>query len=195
MRKGYRYNISADKGWRALLATLSVLVACAAFKSSAADNRQASSAEGQERQIRIKADQLVADLKASQAEFSGNVQVTYGDTVITADRLIIYQHQNLKTEDETIIDRKSIEKVVAQGHVRIELGDAVASAETAEFQPESDELTLSGRNATVVSGRNSITGAKLIFYRAKGRFEATGAGRDQVKAVFSSNAKVFELSR
>jgi lipopolysaccharide export system protein LptA len=111
-----------------------------------------------------------------------------------ADRLLIYYRENSQYQKDTIFDQGSIDKLEAQGNVKIQFGDgnATASAEAVEYIAASDELTLSGRNSKVVRGANTICGSKLIFYRSAGRIRADGDGTEQIKVVFLTQKKLFE---
>jgi lipopolysaccharide transport protein LptA len=144
--------------------------------------------------IQIKADRLIADLEANLAEFAGNVQVSQGNTVLTADRLQLYYRKNSKYQQDMILDKGALDKLEARGEVKILFGDgnATACAEMTEYIPASDELVLSGSNSTVVSGDNSISGSKLIFYRSEGRIRVDSDGIEPVKVVFSMGKGLFE---
>ena len=175
-----------------MAAALALCVSIVALAGVAAEEIQAKPGENEPKRIRIKAEKLVADLNEYKAEFSGNVKVTQGDTNLSADTLSIYRHQNVKNQDDTLINTQSIKKIIAQGNVRINFGETAASAERAEYLTETDELLLSGKNATVTRGKHSISGTKLRFYRSEGRIMVDGNAGKQVKAIFSSDQKFFE---
>jgi len=175
-----------------MAATLALFISFVALAGSAAEENQAKPGDNEPKKIRIKSEKLVADLNEYKAEFSGNVKVTQGDTNLSADTLSIYRHQNVKNQDDTLINTQSIKKIIAQGNVRINFGETAASAERAEYLTETDELLLSGKNATVTRGKHSISGTKLRFYRSEGRIMVDGNAGKQVKAIFSSDQKFFE---
>lgn len=168
-------------------------VFCSAGTGKCQNESIAESAE-EDKKIRIKADQLVVDLETNRTKFSGNVRVIQGNTVLTADSLQIYYRENSKYQKDTIFDKGSIDKLNAQGNVRIQFGDgnATATAEVMEYIAASDELALSGRNSNVAKGGNSISGSKLFFYRSEGRIKADGDGTEQIKVVLSTRTKLFE---
>lgn len=171
---------------------LALWISFVASVGNAADETQAKPDDSELKKIRIKAEKLVADLNEYKAEFSGNVTVTQGDTNLSADTLSIYRYQNANNHDNTLINKQSIKKIIAQGNVKINFGETSASAEKAEYLAETDELLLLGNNATITRGNHSISGAKLRFYRSEGRIMVDGNAGKQVKAIFSSNQKFFE---
>ena len=192
MLKRLHYNKRAGKCVRILIVASLLVLVILTFNTAAVENENVPALPKEDQKIHIKADKLVADIKANRAEFSGNVRVTLENTVLTADFLIIYYRQLSKNKNDMSIDKSSIKKIVAQGKVKIDFGDAVASAEMAEYFADSDELTLSGRNSTVVKGNSAISGSKLTYYRAEGRVRVDSDDSERVRAVFSSDRKFFE---
>jgi lipopolysaccharide export system protein LptA len=192
--KGLHYNEGSVRALQKFaFSAVLVLVFCGSGTGKV-EYKSIAEPEKTDKKIQIKADRLVADLEANQAEFSGNVRVTQGNTVLTADMLQIYYRENSKDQKDTIIDKGSIDKLEAHGNVIIQFGDgdATASAETVEYIAASDELALSGRNSTVARGDSTISGSKLIFYRSEGRIRADGDGTEKVRVVFSTRKKFFE---
>jgi lipopolysaccharide export system protein LptA len=190
--KRLHYNKRAGEYARILIVAPVLVFVFFTFNTDAVENENITALQKDDQEIHIKADKLVADIKANSAEFSGNVRVTLGNTVLTADILNIYYRQLSKHQDGKIIDKSSIKKIKAQGKVKIDFGDAVASAEVAEYFADNDELTLSGRNSTVVRGNNAVSGSKLTYYRTEGSVRVDSDDSERVKAVFSSDRKFFE---
>ncbi|UCF94976.1 MAG: hypothetical protein JSW39_12765, partial [Desulfobacterales bacterium] len=161
-----RYNPTVGRIGPALTA---ILVLGLAMTAGGADSSP-SAGEGREPQkIRIRADRLLAYVDRRVAEFYGNVRVTQGTTVVTADKLQVYYQQNLNAQARTIADEASIEKIVAEGNVEISLNEILAYADKAFYETASARMVLSGPGARVVNAGSSITGARITFYRETGR--------------------------
>ena len=194
MLKGLHYNEGAVRALLVFAFTAALAFVFCGSGTGKLGNKSFAESDKEDKKIQIKADQLVADLEANRAKFSGNVRVTQGNIVLTADMLQIYYRKNSKYQKDTVIDKGSIDKLEAVGNVKIQFGDenASASAEVMEYVAASDELALSGRNSTVVRGDSTISGAKLIFYRSGGWIRADGDGTEKVKVVFSTKKKLFE---
>jgi len=152
----------------------------------AEDKRSASKAESEKDKIRITADTLTTDSKTQFAEFSGSVKAVQGATIIIADRLRIYYKQNAKNKSAPRTEGAAIEKLVASGNVKITFDDKVAVAQQAVYMTEKRVLVLSGPNAKVTSGKDSIAGEIITYYRADERIKVEGGPNKRVEAVFSS---------
>jgi lipopolysaccharide export system protein LptA len=50
-------------------------------------------------------------------------------------------------------------------------------------------LTLSGENSRVVSGKNTLTGSKIVLNRSEGKALVEGGSTGRVKAVFFQEEK------
>ncbi len=131
--------------------------------------------------IQVRADRLVADQGAQYAEFSGNVQATQGKTVITCDQLRIHYVANPAEGSEDESD--PIDKIVAEGNVTIRFDDKVAQAGTAVYTTQDRVLVLSGETARVTSGKDTISGSKIVVDRVSERIRVE-SGDKPVEAVF-----------
>jgi lipopolysaccharide export system protein LptA len=131
--------------------------------------------------IHITADRLISDTANNQAEFIGNVTVSQGETRITADSLTVFF---LRRPDSTETSpTQSLQKLVATGNVEIKFDNRLAVAKEAVYITAERILTLTGPNAAVTSGDNTISGESITFYRADGRFTVKGGSSGPVKAV------------
>jgi lipopolysaccharide export system protein LptA len=144
--------------------------------------------------IHITADKLITDNKTRIAEFIGNVRVTQGDTIITSEGLLIYNKKGADQKKDIVITEGSIEKIVANGHVKITFGDKIATAQKAEYFTDSGILVLSGPDSKVTSGDDSISGSKITLHRPDGRIEVEGSKERRVEAVIYSEGKAIENS-
>jgi lipopolysaccharide export system protein LptA len=133
--------------------------------------------------IQITADKLVAELDASEIEFVGNVKVTRADAIITSDRLkIIYDPD--KTKDASSVRKKeSIEKIIANGNVKIVAGDIIAQTDKAEYSIKSEVLILQGEKSSITREGYLITGTKFTLRRTEGKITVESSDEHRVKAI------------
>lgn len=137
--------------------------------------------------IRITADKLVTDNQKRSADFTGNVKAVQQNTVITTDRLtLFYGSQGGKSPTQST---NSIERMEANGNVRIEFDNKVAVSRQAVYIIAERKLVLSGPESKVISGQDEISGSKITFYRDKGQVALEGDGKDRVRAIIHSDHK------
>ena len=172
--------------------TAAALFAGAAF-AAGESKTAAPDKKAEDQPILIDADQLISNPEEKWAEFIGNVKATQADFVITSDKLrIYYQGELLNAEEKSDNDEDMLKKIVATGNVKITSDQFDADAEKAEYDTASMTITLTGENSKVISGKNSITGSKIIYYRKDGRFKVEGSKNNRVKAVFYSEGKASD---
>ena len=178
--------------------TAIVLIANSAY-AAGEKKTTAPQQEAEEQPILIKADQLISNNKEKFAEFIGNVIANQADFVITCDKLRIYYQGNLiDTEDKSNKEEKSkkdegqLKKIVATGNVKINSSQYNAKSEKVEYDTESMIITLTGDDSTVISGKNSIVGSKIILYRRDGRVKVIGSKKKRVEATFYSGGQASD---
>ncbi len=162
------------------LATSSVV----AEEKSSPENGQKNNQE-----IQIIADQLISNSQDNFAEFIGHVEVTQESFVMKSDRLRIYYRTGKGNSKKPSAAEESIEKIIAEGNVKIWADDNEAETEQAEYSVADMVLVLSGENSKVISGKNYITGSKITLYRKDGRIKVEGRGTQRVKAIFYPEKK------
>ena len=146
------------------------------------DNPPAGSAE----KILVTADRLVGDSRDGYAEFIGKVEAVQGDFVINADRLKIYYR---RIDPKTGASQEAVDKIVAQGNVRIRSQNRLAETDRAEYSVEDGTLILIGENSTVTDGKNVIKGRKIRLNRADSRISVEGDDTGRVRAIFYPSEK------
>jgi lipopolysaccharide export system protein LptA len=157
-----------------------------------------SSPETENDYIRVTSDKMELDMESNIARFMGNVIAVQGETRIRADRLKIEYKAEKETGKETVsstadIDREeAIRKIIAEGNVQIRFEEMVASTELAEYITETRVLTLTGQNSVITSGKNTITGSRIIFNRTEGRITVQRSESQPVKAQFYSEERDME---
>ena len=184
-------KISSCKGFAPALGAVAICLAGLLLLAVAAVPEPARAAEPAE-EIRVTADRLVAKGNANMAEFIGNVNVTQGDTAIRADRIRIYTKKNAEGTGSQTPGTEAIERIVADGNVRIRMKDGTAVGQQAEYQAAKRIIILSGPEAKVTRGGNSITGSRITLYRDDGRINFDGSERQRVEAVFVSQGRLIE---
>ena len=150
---------------------------------------KATGTEPKDTPIIITAEQLDSDNKAKFAEFSGNVKATQADFVITSDKLRIYYKGELLNTEKKGNDEEVLKKIVATGNVEITTDQYIAKTEKLEYDRASMTIFLTGENSTVIDGKNSITGSKIILYQKDGRVKVLGSKNKRIKAEFFSKGE------
>ena len=104
----------------------------------------------------IKADNSgIIDMVSSSMEYTGNVEIFLGETVITADKVKFFFKKNsgagLSPNEE------SIEKIIASGNIRIETENGIATGEEAVYDASADSLVVTGDPATFEDAAISLS--------------------------------------
>ena len=148
---------------------------------AAAESTPQKAAAPEAQKIHITAQRLISDTANNNAEFSGNVRATQGNTQINADSLkLFFSGQSTGAEASPA---QSLEKLVATGNVEIKFDNRLAVAQQAVYITAQRVLILTGPGATVTSGENTISGETITFYRDDGRFTVEGGTGGRVKAI------------
>jgi lipopolysaccharide export system protein LptA len=139
--------------------------------------------------IEIVSDRMIANTVEKWADFLGSVVATQGKFSMTADALRIYYEGDLMNAPKGEAAQDRIKKLEATGRVHIVTDQYTADAERAEYVPAEDVLTLSGGTPRVVSGKNTLTGSKIVLNRSAGQALVESTGAERVKAVFFQEEK------
>lgn len=174
--------------------TLLALAILLASVSAGADDKNISpEAGGDAQKILITARQLVTHTATRLAEFKGEVRVRQGATVIDADSLKIHYTGGPQDKTTASPEGESIEKIVAEGSVKIQMDNRIAFADHAVYTTADSVLVLTGKNSRLSSGTNSITGSKITFFRADGRVTVEGSEDRRVEAVLFPGDKGLDI--
>jgi lipopolysaccharide export system protein LptA len=109
--------------------------------------------------IQIEADRLEVADRDGTAEFSGNVSVSQGSTLLKTDRLKVRYSRDAKGNAGP---GGNVRRIEALGRVAVRSNDQVASAERATVDMEAQVATLTG-NVSVSQGKNIITGCTITI--------------------------------
>lgn len=102
--------------------------------------------------VQVSADSLSISQADGQAVFSGNVTVTQGEMRLQANLVSIRYGS----------DQRSIAALHAEGGVTLVAGSDAAQADSADYLPDTGELTLLG-NVVLTQGGAAISGQKLVL--------------------------------
>lgn len=122
--------------------------------------------------IEITADRLSADSVGNSVTFEGNVVAKQGDVTLSSDRLF----------SEYSRGSGAIEKIVAEGSVRVNQEGREARAARAVFFNMEQRIVLSG-GAELAQGRNTLKGETVTIFLRENRSVVTGGEGGRVRAV------------
>lgn len=173
--------------WATTWVAVAALMAIAAW---AADDAKVTKAESEP--IQIVADELISFNDKKYADFIGNVKVTQGEFTITSDKLRIHYRGELLEAENKKNEEDIIEKIVATGNVTITSEQYKALADKAEYDTATKTVVLSGENAKVISGKNSISGSVIRLNQQSGQVRVEGSATKRIKAEFFTKGKTSD---
>ena len=130
----------------------------------------------------ITSDRVETYSKENLIVFKGNVMARQKDIVIHADAL----------EALVIEGGKGIERVVADGNVKIQQGLRVANCQKAIFYNRDQKMVLTGE-PRIVDGDNTVSGDEIIFDIEKNRVEVKGGQSGRGKAKVQPGGEIEKL--
>jgi lipopolysaccharide export system protein LptA len=107
--------------------------------------------------VQVDADQLSVNQEDGTATFSGNVIVVQGDMKLQAGAVTIRYSA----------DKRAIQSLHAEGGVILAAGTDAATAETADYLPDTGELILAGK-VVLTQGQAALSGEKLTLSLVSG---------------------------
>ena len=122
--------------------------------------------------IEITADRLNADSASESVTFEGNVVAIQADVTLHADRLFA----------EYSREERNIEKITAEGNIRVIQGGKEARAARAIFYNLEQRIVLTG-GADLTQGENTLQGDTVTIYLRENRSVVTGGKGGRVRAV------------
>jgi lipopolysaccharide export system protein LptA len=136
--------------------------------------------------IEIFGDKTIADLTANTVELIGNVRAHQGNTAIKADRMKIFYKKGADGANPS--GEEALEKIVASGNVEIKFDNRLAVTQEALYKVDERVFVMTGPGSKITSGRNWVTGDKIIFDRKNDRVTVEGG----VKALIFPGEKGIE---
>lgn len=128
--------------------------------------------------IHIESDVMEAIDKSGVVVFTGNVKTTRGKLVIHSDKLEVF-YEKREQGAET---KRTVEKTVATGHVRIIHGERVGTGEQAVYDKSAEKITITGK-AQVMEGPSRVSGKRIIFFINEDRSIVEGSSGAKVEAI------------
>lgn len=116
--------------------------------------------------VQVEADTLSVNQKDGQATFSGNVAISQGEMLLSADTVFV-------TYDE---DGEGIKSLQASGGVTLVNGPDAAEAQQADYDIDTAIVVLTG-GVLVTQGQNVISGEKVTINLDSGSAQVGGRVR------------------
>ena len=173
-----------------LAATCLAITVLVSIAAGAAEDSKSTPPENEP--IQIVADKLISFNEQKYADFIGNVKVTQGEFTITSDKLRIHYRGELLDTENKKGEEDIIRKIVATGKVKITSEQYEAMADRAEYDTSTKTVILSGENAKVISGKNSISGSVIRLNQQSGQVRVDGSANKRIKAEFFTKGKPSE---
>ena len=122
--------------------------------------------------IQIESDRLDVREAESVAEFTGNVKVVQGPTLMKAGKMVVYYVKGDGGSAAT--GSAAIDHLVVSGKVYVQSDTQVATGDTATFDMKSQVLVLSGEKVVLSEGTNVAVGKKLTVQMKTGQAHLDG---------------------
>jgi lipopolysaccharide export system protein LptA len=146
--------------------------------------------------IHIEADRMESDQRRETVLFAGKVEATQGNLVIQADEMTVTYRKTAPDAGEpaAAATGKSVDKLRANGNIKIIKEDWLASGDHLDFETEGRKIVLTG-NTKVWQGNNTVTGDQVILYLDEGKSIVEDQGKSsggRVKAFFYPESEKTE---
>lgn len=123
--------------------------------------------------IQIESDRLEVLDTENRAIFTGNVNVTQGDTLMKAGKMTVF-YVGKGGQGTAVTGSANIERLEVQDKVYIKSKDQVATGDRGTFEMATEILTLAGREVVLSQGTNVLVGCQLVVHMKTGRAEVEG---------------------
>jgi lipopolysaccharide export system protein LptA len=135
-------------------------------------------AAGSREPVAISADRMEADDLAKTLVFIGHAVAKQGAITISGDRLTIHY----------LPEGGDVERIVAEGNVRIVQGERVATGQRGEYFRAEERVLLSGK-PRVSEGANLVEGHEITLFLRENRSVVKAGADGRVNAVFQPQAE------
>lgn len=168
-----------DRQLRKRVVIVAVLILAGSFIAFAEDRRPLRSGEFGSRPIEITAVRLFADSVLNSVTFEGSVIARQDDVTLFSDRLFAEYSKGTGV----------IEKIIADGNVRVVQKDREGRSPHAEFYNMEQRIVLMG-GADVIQGGNTVRGETATIYLRENRSVVSGGEGGRVKAVIQPKGQM-----
>ncbi len=162
---------------------------CVLFFAPGANGQTLKKALGdsQGQPIVIKSDSLEFDHQRKRVTFSGNVDAKREDWTILCQKMVVYYLE--KSKESTQKESMKIEKIVAQGNVKItRQSGGLATAEEAIYYWDEERVVLTGK-PVVQQGDDFVEGTVVTLLLKENKSLVEGSGDARVRAVISPRSE------
>lgn len=153
------------------------LIICIFFPSFVVAERLSKEKE-ENLPVEITAEKMVSDQKSNKIIFTGDVIAKRGDLNIFSDKMTVFNNRN----------GKELEKIVAQGNVKIKKGERFASGERAVYIEKEGTIVLTGNPHAWENG-NEIVAVEMIFLVDEDKFIVKGSKEKKIRLTFYPEQK------
>lgn len=151
----------------------SIISAVLLFASTAAAAPPVTSGNLHREPVEITADSLEADDVTKTVVFIGQAVAKQGDVTLYGDRLTIHP----------AADGRDVERIIAEGNVRIVQGERIATGDRAEYLRTEERVVLTG-SPRVSEGGNAVQGHEIVLFLRENRSLVKGGPDGRVNAIF-----------
>lgn len=141
--------------------------------------------------VKVTSEKMTYSADGQTVVFIKNVVVKHPQADIWANKVTVYL-QDDKTAPKSDVEGMNpgkIEKIVAQGNVRIKMEkDRRGTCDTATYTLNDELLVMTG-SPKLSEGKNTIAGNIIKFWVKENRSEVLGSTAQPVEAIFSAPSK------
>ncbi len=141
------------------------LISCPVFAQEQSEKSTQKPARAKATKTRITSDFIDIKRKTQKIDFLGNVVVKNGPDMMTSQKMTVFykeEDKNTPTTANGASNDNSIEKIIANGDVKIFSSDFVATSDDGYYSPAESLFIL--ENKVIVNNGDSIaTGEKFIY--------------------------------
>ncbi len=146
-----------------------LLIICIVFPSPGAAERF-SKEKKNNLPIEITAEKMISHQKSNKIIFIGNVTAKWGNLTIFSDKMTVYNSKK----------GKKLEKIIAQGNVKIEKEERFASGDRAVYIEKEKKIVRTG-NPHAWGKDNEIVATEMIFLVNEDKFVVKGSKGKKIK--------------
>ena len=155
--------------------------------------RKAKNVISKDTPIQITSNRMNAYDEKGMVVFEGNAIAEQGERIIRADTISLYYKKKRddasKKNIEDIQKNGDLEKIEANGNVKMTQGDRIATGNEAIYLHDEQKIIIKG-NATLSEGKNVIRGRQVTVFLDENRGVMEGSSSERVNAtIFPSEEK------